>query len=113
MATERPAAFALASLPRELIVVVEDEWKDRIEHGHTIALGGFIKVPQDQVPRFERLSGQGGIFLRCIKRHRVNNEEAPPTVSWVPQQFGEAGPAYLARVQSMACGNCQGLIRRQ
>eukprot|EP00969_Alexandrium_andersonii_P269272 11901372-Alexandrium_andersonii.AAC.1 len=42
-ATERPAAFALAALPRGEIVIVEDEWKGRMEKGRTVAICGFAK----------------------------------------------------------------------
>eukprot|EP00969_Alexandrium_andersonii_P334050 14761804-Alexandrium_andersonii.AAC.1 len=77
--------MALVGLPRDEIIVAEDAWTNIQEKNRTIGMYSFIKVPEERVAAFERLSGQNGVFLRCIQRHRGPVEQAPPPISWIPQ----------------------------
>eukprot|EP00969_Alexandrium_andersonii_P011118 483034-Alexandrium_andersonii.AAC.1 len=64
-------------------------------------MSGFLKVPEAQAPKFEALSGVGGIFVRCVARHRPASEGPPPPIRWVPRRADESHQDYLERVVEM------------
>eukprot|EP00969_Alexandrium_andersonii_P000858 37773-Alexandrium_andersonii.AAC.1 len=71
---ERPMATVMANLPREDVVVIEQNWHETHEHGRVVSMSGFLTIPEELVPRFEKLSGVAGVFARCIARHRSTQE---------------------------------------
>eukprot|EP00969_Alexandrium_andersonii_P193141 8530547-Alexandrium_andersonii.AAC.1 len=60
---ERPMATAMANLPREDVVVVEQNWHGTHERGGVVSMSGFLEIPEELVPKFEKLSGVGGVFV--------------------------------------------------
>eukprot|EP00969_Alexandrium_andersonii_P029434 1284843-Alexandrium_andersonii.AAC.1 len=74
---ERPTATATQRLPKEDVVVAEPRWQEIQEQGKVIGLTGYLKLPESLVAKFERLSGAGGVFVRCIARRRPVQTGAP------------------------------------
>eukprot|EP00969_Alexandrium_andersonii_P336389 14869297-Alexandrium_andersonii.AAC.1 len=88
---ERPMATAMQHLPKEDVVAAEPRWQEMQEKGRGMGLTGYLKIPEGLVSKFERLSGTGGFFVRCIARHRPVQTGAPPEVEWIARQPEEAG----------------------
>eukprot|EP00969_Alexandrium_andersonii_P105545 4656622-Alexandrium_andersonii.AAC.1 len=63
---------------------------------------GYAQVAAADIPEFERKSGGGGVFVRCIARHRPSEAAAHQPVRWLPRNEEEEGPAYLARALGLA-----------
>eukprot|EP00969_Alexandrium_andersonii_P205951 9099977-Alexandrium_andersonii.AAC.1 len=76
---DRPAATALQGLPREEIAMVESAWHDMFDQERKVGMSGYIKVPERQVQKFESMSGMNGVFIRCIARHRSQDDGPPPS----------------------------------
>eukprot|EP00969_Alexandrium_andersonii_P344441 15225346-Alexandrium_andersonii.AAC.1 len=71
-------------LPKDEVAIAESAWHE-VQEGsgnarRTIAMNGYIKVPEDKIDAFEQLSGVSGIFCRCIARHRPTSADPPPAV---------------------------------
>eukprot|EP00969_Alexandrium_andersonii_P214953 9492715-Alexandrium_andersonii.AAC.1 len=94
-------ATATQSLPRDEVAVAGSAWHEVQEGCHgarrTIAVNGYVKVPEDKVAVFEELSGLAGTLCRCIARHRPTTNDPPPAIRWVPRRAEETGPGHLAR----------------
>eukprot|EP00969_Alexandrium_andersonii_P240396 10612758-Alexandrium_andersonii.AAC.1 len=107
-------ATVMQTLPRDDVALAEREWNTVLDGKRVVGMSGFLKVPEAQVPKFEALSGVGGIFVRCIARHRSPNEGPPPPIRWIPRRADESSQAYLERVIEMReSGVTKGIVRRK
>eukprot|EP00969_Alexandrium_andersonii_P330779 14620042-Alexandrium_andersonii.AAC.1 len=72
-------ATAMQVLPKDEVAVAESAWHEAQEGTagarRTLAMNGYMKVPEDKVAQFEELSGVSGIFCRCIARCRSATRE--------------------------------------
>eukprot|EP00969_Alexandrium_andersonii_P276832 12236547-Alexandrium_andersonii.AAC.1 len=77
-------ASVMQVLPKDEVAIAESAWRE-VEEGaggarRTVAMNGYIQVPEGKIAMFEELSGTSGIFCRCIARHRPATADPPPAI---------------------------------
>eukprot|EP00969_Alexandrium_andersonii_P186330 8231807-Alexandrium_andersonii.AAC.1 len=58
-------ATVMANLPREDVVVVEQNWHEAHEKGRVVSMSGFLKTQEELVPKIREAFG-GGWGLRVL-----------------------------------------------